>query len=54
MQRNFRCVCGVMVITTDPYRNRCRTCEPKVEEQKYKGTVVLRPPKKENPDDSKN
>lgn len=51
MNRNFRCVCGVMVLTSDPYRNKCRSCEPKVEPEKYRATVVLRPPKKEKDDE---
>lgn len=49
----FRCDCGVLVLTDDPVRRKCRSCEPTIEPDKYKATIVLRPPPKEKSDDPK-
>ena len=57
MQFTFRCKCGVLVITTDGNRFKCRSCEPRdiiPKEEVYRQTRMLKPPpKKEKDDDPK-
>lgn len=58
MQFSFRCKCGVMVLTEDPMRFKCRSCEPTdrpFRGEKFRQTRMLQqPPKKEKTDDPKN
>ena len=54
MQFTFRCKCGVFVITEDPLRFKCRSCEPKERPfigEKFRQTRMLAPPKKEKDDE---
>lgn len=54
MQFTFRCKCGVLVITEDIFRKRCRSCEPAERPfrgDKYRQTRVLELPKKEKKDE---
>ena len=51
----FRCECGVLVLTDDPMRFKCRSCEPHSEpfdpKEFHRKTRMLHPPKKEKTDD---
>ena len=49
MQFTFRCKCGVLVITTDGNRFKCRSCEPRditSPQEVYRQTRMLRPPRR--------
>lgn len=51
----FRCECGVLVLTDDPMRFKCRSCEPHSEpfdpKAFHRKTRILQPPKKEKDDE---
>lgn len=54
-QFTFRCKCGVMVLTDDPIRRKCRSCEPDGEpfdpKAFHRKTRMLVPPDKEKKDE---